>query len=184
MSGTEQGFPQLAQRFVDPQSGILQQPWYSFLLSMWNRTGGGEGIDNQSLAILTALAASAPPPSPPVVTPAWTPVVTSEALTARDMVNIWDSSGVKARRADATAAGKDARGYVLADFAMGATAKVYFSGFLDGLSGLTGGAAWLDTSPGQVTSTPPSGSGNIVQMVGTAVSATKIAFSPLTSVEL
>ena len=41
-------------------------------------------------------------------------VTTSEALAAGDLVNIWNSSGAKARKADATTAGKEAHGFVLA----------------------------------------------------------------------
>lgn len=54
MSSPQQGFPQLAQRFVDPQTGILQQPWYNFLLALWNRTGGGPGVSTSDLELLSA----------------------------------------------------------------------------------------------------------------------------------
>ena len=40
-------------------------------------------------------------------------LTTSEALSAGDFVNIWNSTGAKARKADATVAGKEAHGFVL-----------------------------------------------------------------------
>lgn len=55
---TQQGFPQLAQRFVDPQTGILQQPWYNFLIALWNRTGGGAGVNITDIEILNFLSDS------------------------------------------------------------------------------------------------------------------------------
>lgn len=110
-------------------------------------------------------------------------VVASEALTAGDMVNIWSSTGAKVRRANATAVGKPADGFVLASVAMGGAAIVYGPGAVDtALSGLTAGARYyLDTSPGQITTTAPNteGSGNVVQEVGVALSATSLAFSPM-----
>ena len=40
-------------------------------------------------------------------------ITTSEALAAGDFVNIWNSTGAKVRKADATVAGKEAMGFVL-----------------------------------------------------------------------
>ena len=41
-------------------------------------------------------------------------ITASEALAAGDLVNIWNSSGFKVRKADATTPGKEAHGFVLA----------------------------------------------------------------------
>src|SRR5512139_3232941 len=41
-------------------------------------------------------------------------ITASEALSAGDFVNIYDSAGAKCRKADATTAGKEAHGFVLA----------------------------------------------------------------------
>lgn len=103
-------------------------------------------------------------------------ITTSEALAANDVVNIWNSTGAKARKADATVAGKHAHGYVLASVISGGTATVYFSGPNAGLSGLTPGDLFLSTTAGTVTSTAPSGSGNVVQRVGVATSTTSFDF--------
>jgi hypothetical protein len=100
----------------------------------------------------------------------------SENLVAGDFVNIWNDSGtVKVRKADATTAGKEANGFVLSAVSAGSNATVYFEGTNNQLSGLTGGAMYfLSTTAGGVTSTPPSGAGNIVQKIGRALSATEI----------
>lgn len=101
---------------------------------------------------------------------------TSEAVSAGDLVNIWNSTGAKIRKADATTAGKRAHGYVLAAAASGASATVYFEGTNAQVTGLTPGELWLSTTPGAATSTPPSGSGNVVQRVGFGTSATSLNF--------
>jgi hypothetical protein len=111
-------------------------------------------------------------------------IATSEDLAAGDFVNIWNSTGVKARKADATTAGKEAQGFVLAATTSGQNATVYFEGINTALSGLTVGAKqFLSTTAGGRTETAPSASGNVVQSIGVAVSATEIAFeaqSPIT----
>ena len=103
-------------------------------------------------------------------------VTTSEALAAGDLVNIWNSSGAKARKADATTAGKEAHGFVLAAFGSGVPATVYFEGTNTAVTGLTPGPQFLNTTAGAASSTAPSGSGNVVQRVGVAVSATAFNF--------
>lgn len=111
-------------------------------------------------------------------------IVTSEALAAGDFVNIHNSTGAKARKADATTAGKEAHGYVLAAASSGATATVYFEGPNTQVTGQTAGPVFLSTTPGQATSTPPSASGNVVQRIGVAVAATEINFEPLAPITL
>ena len=48
----------------------------------------------------------------------------SEALSAGDLVNIHDVSGPRIRKADATAAGKEAHGFVLSAISSGASGTV------------------------------------------------------------
>lgn len=100
----------------------------------------------------------------------------SEALSAGDFVNIWDDAGTpKARKADASAAGKKAHGYVVAAVSSGASAEVYFEGANAQVSGLTAGDVYLSaTTAGAATNTAPSGTGKVVQRLGTAVAATEI----------
>lgn len=102
----------------------------------------------------------------------------SENLAAGDLVNIWNDSGTpKARLADASSE-KQADGFVLADVDLGDPATVFSQGVNDQVSGLTGGVSqWLSsTVPGGVQDTPPTGSGQLVQRVGKAFSATVLNF--------
>jgi len=107
-------------------------------------------------------------------------IVASEALSAGNLVNVWDDSGtLKIRKADATTAGKEANGYVLASVSSGASGVTYFEQVITGLSSLTLGAVYyLSTTAGGITTTPPSGSGNVVQRIGRAISATEVLFQP------
>ena len=104
----------------------------------------------------------------------------SENLAAGDLVNVWNDSGTaKARKADATTAGKEANGFVLSAVTLGNNATVYFDGTDTQLSSLTPGVVYyLATTAGGVTDTPPSGSGNVLQRVGRALSATELTFEP------
>ncbi len=101
----------------------------------------------------------------------------SEALAAGDFVNLYNSSGLKARKADASTAGKEANGFVLAAFDSAETATVYRQGNNNQLTGMTVGARqYLDTTPGARSETAPSAAGNIVQFLGVATSATEVFF--------
>jgi len=112
-------------------------------------------------------------------------IVTSEALAAGALVNIWPNAGVaNVRNANATDTTKPADGFVLSAFASPATATVYFPGQLvTGVSGLTIGApVFLSTTSGVVSATAPSATGNLVQQVGTALSATSFVFQPMAGI--
>ena len=100
----------------------------------------------------------------------------SENLAAGDFVNVHNSSGARARKADATTSGKEAHGFVLAAVTSGNQATVYFEGTNDQVSGQTPGEVFLHTTAGLATATAPSGAGNVVQKIGVAVSATAINF--------
>lgn len=102
-------------------------------------------------------------------------VAATENLAAGDFVNLYNSSGAKCRKADASTAGKHAHGFVLAAVTSGQNATVYFEGTNTQVSGATPGDVYLSAStPGGFTSTPPSSAGNVVQRLGIAVSATAI----------
>lgn len=103
----------------------------------------------------------------------------SENLASGDKVNIWNDAGTsKVRKADATAAGKEAVGFVLDAVTAPANAVVYFEGRNTSLSGLTPGARYFlsASAAGSITTTPPSATGNVVQYVGIAYSTTELAF--------
>ena len=102
----------------------------------------------------------------------------AEAITAPAFVNIYDDSGTaRVRNADASTTGKEADGFVLASVAMGGDAAVYAIGVASGFSGLTPGEVFLDpATPGGATATAPSTSGQTLQSLGKAISATAIIF--------
>ena len=111
----------------------------------------------------------------PVGIGADTQVITaSEALAAGDWVNVWNSTGAKVRKADATVAGKEAHGFVLSAVSSSASATVYFEGTNTAVTGQTAGVVYLSTTAGLGTTTAPSGSGNVVQRIGFATSATTV----------
>lgn len=100
-------------------------------------------------------------------------LVAGEALAAGDMVYI--TSGGVVMKADATAIGKAARGYVLTAVSNGANATVYFDESNSAVTGLTPGATYyLSATAGALTTTPPTTSGQIVQEIGFATSATNL----------
>lgn len=106
-------------------------------------------------------------------------VQASEALASGDLVNIFDGgAGVfRARKADASTSGKRAHGYVLASVSSGASATVYFEATDTGQTSVPPGELFLSAAtPGKVTGTAPSGSGQTVQRVGFGVSTTAFNF--------
>jgi hypothetical protein len=103
-------------------------------------------------------------------------ITASEALAAGDFVNVWNSTGAKVRKADATVAGKEAHGFVLSAVSNGAAATVYFEGTNTGVTGQTPGNVFLSTTAGIGAAAAPTGSGNVVQRIGFATSATSMNF--------
>jgi hypothetical protein len=103
---------------------------------------------------------------------------TTEALAAGDFVNLYSNAGAFAvRKADASAAGKEAHGYVLGAVTSGATATVYFDGRNTAVSGQSPGVVFLSaTNAGKGTATCPTGAGQIQQRLGVAVAATELNF--------
>ena len=96
-----------------------------------------------------------------------------EALSAGNIVYFSGSGTVL--KADSTAIAKAGRGYVNAAVLNGGTATVFFDDTNTGLTGLTPGATYyLDTTAGGVTTTPTTTTGQIVQEIGFATSATSL----------
>ena len=96
-----------------------------------------------------------------------------EALTAGNMV--YFSATGTVLKADSTAIAKAARGYVTASVANAAPATVFFDDSNTGVTGLTPGVTYfLDTVSGGVTATPTVTTGQIVQQIGFATSATNL----------
>lgn len=105
-------------------------------------------------------------------------IVASEALAAGDLVNIWNDAGTaKVRKADGSASGKEAHGFILAAVASAATATVYFEGTNTQCTGLTPGVQFLSaTTAGKSATAAPTGTGKVVQRVGFALSTTALNF--------
>ena len=104
-------------------------------------------------------------------------ITSSENLAAGDLLNIWNSTGAKVRKADASTAGKEAHGFVLSAVTSPAAATIYFEGTNTQCTGLTPGLLFLSsTTPGLTSSTAPSGVGKVVQGVGFATSVTSMNF--------
>jgi len=104
-------------------------------------------------------------------------ILASENLAAGDFINIWDdASTTKVRKANAGAIGTRAHGFVLSAVTSGQNALVYFEGNNNQVSGQTGGTNLFlsAATSGEATVTAPSGSADIVQALGVAISATSI----------
>jgi len=102
-----------------------------------------------------------------------------ETLAAGDLIYIAAAGTVF--KADANTNGKEAIGFVLAGITSAASGTVYFgTGLVTGLSGLTPGVKQFlsATTTGGITTTPPSGTSDLVQLVGWAKSATELFFTP------
>lgn len=124
---------------------------------------------------------------PAGVAPEQRTVPASEDLAAGDLINLWNDSGtLRARKADATSAGKDADGFTLSAVTSGQNATIWAEeAVISGLTGLTPGARYfLSTTAGAATDTAPSGSGNVAQVIGKALSATEILFRPDTPITI
>ena len=108
-------------------------------------------------------------------------IATSQTLVAGDFVNIWDSTGLKVRKADASVAGKEAHGFVLAAHTHPTTAVVYRpSQSNNQKTGMTIGAMQFlsVTFPGGTQEICPTGTGQAIQKLGIALSATQMTFAP------
>lgn len=101
-----------------------------------------------------------------------------ENITAGQQIHIFDDSGtVKIRRANA-ASGLKSHGFALQTVTAPAACGVQLDdGVNSYLSGLTVGVEYFlsGTTPGEVTATPVTASGQLLQRVGVAKSATELA---------
>lgn len=129
---------------------------------------------NADMALSFALQALAATGAAPTM------LTADEAIAAGDFVNIHASSGAKIRKADASDDTRPADAFAPAAIAGAASGTVLMPGqVLTGLAGLTPGADyWLSETAGLITATQPTTTGNLVQKVGKALSATELFFSP------
>jgi hypothetical protein len=100
----------------------------------------------------------------------------SEVLTSGDLVNIWNSTGAKVRRATASVANKEAHGFVISNYNPSDVVTVYLEGTNLYVAGLTPGVQFLSATAGLCSDTAPAS--KIIQRVGLAIDATTLFFQP------
>ena len=158
----------MADKYIEQDAGSLKE-----VEALDSSSGAGDAGSIIALNSQGKLDASMLPTgigADTVVLPA------TENLSAGDLINVYDASGTASvRKADATTIGKEAVGFVLDAVTSGGNATVYFEGTNDQVAGVTIGLQFLDTATaGGSTATAPTGSGNVVQRIGFATSATAI----------
>lgn len=101
-------------------------------------------------------------------------VLSSEALSAGDVVNVWNNNGVFSVRKANSTAGYPAHGYVVDAVATNTPVSVY-SGGVAPETNLVPGAMYLSAT-GALSNRPATAVGSLVQRVGTAVSSQVLDF--------
>lgn len=164
------------EKFLKESSGTIQE-----VVAVQTGGSGSENkipsLDSSGLLDVTMLPSGVGPDS--------ASIVSSENITAGDFVNIYDNAGTPTvRKAIADGTGKTADGFVLVSTTSPASATVYFEGRNTAKSGLTGGTKyWLSASvAGATTATAPSGSGNEVQLLGKAYTASAMTTEGLSGI--
>jgi hypothetical protein len=105
-------------------------------------------------------------------------VVTAEPVKAGQLVNVFPVNGeAEIRLATAADPSRRADGFVLESVPAGAKVRLHLIGEIDGaLSGLKPGETYfLGVEPGTVTT---ASTGRLLQQIGTALSARRLAFAP------
>lgn len=107
-------------------------------------------------------------------------VEASENLSAGDFVNLFDDSGTVRMRLADNSNGRPADGYVLNAVTALASGviKPLHVGVNNQLAGLTAGSRYFLDTAGGVTTTAPSSTGDTVQCLGIALSATELYMQP------
>lgn len=102
--------------------------------------------------------------------------VASETLFSGNYINIWDYNGVsQVRKTDANDSGRFAVGYINSNYNSGDAVDVEYLGLNKGFTGLSVGKPYyLSLISGNVTESPLTGSNQIFQNIGTAVSPQEI----------
>ena len=159
----------MPDKFIQQVAGVLTEKQASNSSTGADDAGSIVALNDQGVIDTTML--------PPGLGAATYSIVASQNLLAGDYVNIWDDAGTaKVRKAEASDIGLKAHGYVLEAVTSGDNALVYTDFYNDQLSGLTPGVTYFlsPTAPGEITATAPSGTDEIVQRLGVAVSATRL----------
>lgn len=104
-------------------------------------------------------------------------VTATETIPAGSYVNLYNSSGLKARLAD-NSNNRPAHAYANASISNAGTGTVHLEGSNTQLSSRTPGATQFLGTAGAATETAPTSAGAIVQVLGVATSATAANFEP------
>lgn len=136
---------------------------------------GGAGAANK-VGLLDASGKFDQSMMPVGVAPDFANIQATEAISAGAMVNIYNVTGAARMRLADAASNKPAHGFAPSAVANGATGSVTFEGRVSGLSGLTPGPLFLGAN-GAPTSTATTTAGQLLQPVGTAISATEFNFA-------
>lgn len=115
------------------------------------------------------------------------PMTAMEVLADDDFVHIHVEAGMaKIRKADASEDTRPCDGYVPVAIDDDAVGTMVLPGtVIDTLAGLTPGSTYyLSTAAGGITDVAPSGAGELVQIIGKALSATKLLFNPQAGITL
>lgn len=100
----------------------------------------------------------------------------SESISAGDFVNLYNNTGTLTVRKADNSNGRDAKGFVLSAISNAATGTVYLSGQNTSVTALTPGTAYYLSTSGGVTTTAPTASGTIIQLLGYTLAATNLLF--------
>lgn len=107
--------------------------------------------------------------------PTTSTAIAAEALSAGDLVNIYDVSGVATCRKADCSNGRSAHGFILAAFANAATVTIYTSGLNTSKTGLVAGTLYFLGTSGATVTVPP-GNATIIQEIGVALSSGSLPF--------
>lgn len=105
-------------------------------------------------------------------------VLALEPLAPGPVYIINDNGVARVRQANGNSLSSAAHGFVNASALTGGLVTVYQQGVLSGLSGLTPGTVFLGVVSGTLSSSPPTGIGQVAQNLGFAYSATAMLFLP------
>lgn len=109
-----------------------------------------------------------------------------QSISANNYVNIYTSPGVgtRVRLADMVLNYR-ADGWVTSSISSGNTGTVYLGmGVINNLTSLSGGSVYYLSTSGTMSYTIPSGTGQLIQQLGNALSTTDFFFNPLPSILL
>jgi hypothetical protein len=100
-------------------------------------------------------------------------------IAAGSLVNVYNNAGTaNVVQADNTSSATSANGVALSAITSGVSGVITFGAIgVSGLSGLTPGQLFLGTA-GAPTSTAPSSTGDVIQPIGLAITATTAVFNP------